>query len=157
MNRYQRSLRVLAALASSSRRTGVVTGASRRISGRSLASRAARPSAPAKDSSVVLDSVSVGSTISASSTTSGKYTVEGWNPRSITRFAISIALMPVASRSGFAAALGGLLHAIVSLAQGNQYPATKVGVAIGFSSMPEIPLTQIAMWWNVQWARGAAP
>src|SRR5439155_10595214 len=92
--RYQRSLGCRAALASSRRRTGVVSGASWRRSGCSSASFAAWSMASAKASRVSFDSVSVGSTIMASSTMSGKYTVEGWNPRSMRRLAMSMARTP---------------------------------------------------------------
>ena len=82
-----------AAPASSSRRTGVVYGAPRAISGSSRASRRIAATISAKRSSVSLVSVSVGSTISASSTISGKYTVGGWTPWSSRRLARSSVLI----------------------------------------------------------------
>src|SRR5687767_5538018 len=68
----QRIRRSLAALASSGRLTGVVTGAPWSSSGCVSASPTARFIAAPSASIVSLDSVSVGSTISASSTTRGK-------------------------------------------------------------------------------------
>jgi flavin reductase len=62
----------LAAPASSSRRTGVVWGAARAVSGSSAASARISPTTSANASSVSRVSVSVGSTRSASSTSSGK-------------------------------------------------------------------------------------
>src|SRR5438132_5575825 len=91
---HHRSFSSRAALASSSRRTGVVTGAWWSSSGSRSASTATWSNASANASSVSFDSVSVGSTIMASSTTSGKYTVEGWNPRSMSRLATSMARTP---------------------------------------------------------------
>jgi hypothetical protein len=65
---------------SSSRRTGVVYGALRAISGSSCASARISSTASANESSVSFVYVSVGSTIIASSTSNGKYTVGGWKP-----------------------------------------------------------------------------
>ena len=67
-----RTTGVRAAPASSSRRTGVLYGALRAISGSSAASRRISPTASANASSVSRVSVSVGSTSRASSTSSGK-------------------------------------------------------------------------------------
>ena len=69
-----------AACASSSRRTGSVTGASCSSCGSVFASRATLRNASTRRSSASFDSVSVGSTMSASSTMSGKYVVGGCTP-----------------------------------------------------------------------------
>ena len=87
----QRSFSARAARASSSRRTGVVTGASRRL-GSSRASLAVRRSASPKASRVAFDSVSVGSTISDSSTTREVHRRRVETPDR--RFATSMALIP---------------------------------------------------------------
>src|SRR3989449_4743177 len=85
-----------AAWTSSTRATAVLCGAECKVSGSSFTIFA---SASTKPSSVSFVSVSVGSTMSASSTRCGKYTVGGWYPKSMRRFARSTVRTPFSAAS----------------------------------------------------------